>query len=102
MYDFGVKYVGKEHSDHLMVVLTKSYIISSDWEVKRYLGLDMYWSYEKREVQPSMLTYVDDVLKRFNHKKSRKPQDQPYPHNKTVYGSKSQISKPEDMSEILS
>ena len=102
VYDFGVKYVGKEHADHLMVVLSKRYNILSNWEGKRYLGLDLDWDYEKREVNLSMLTYVNNTLKRFNHKKPRKPQNQPYPHTKTVYGAKAQISKPEDMSEILS
>ena len=32
--DFGIKYVGKENSDHLIAVLSKSYNISSNWEVK--------------------------------------------------------------------
>ena len=30
-----------------MVVLRKSYKISSDWEGKQYLGLDLDWYYEK-------------------------------------------------------
>ena len=85
-----------------MVVLIKIYKISSDWEVKQYLGLDLDWDYEKREVHLSMLTYVNDALKRFYHKKLRKTQDQPYPHTKTVYWYKAQFSEPEDMSEILS
>ena len=63
---FGVKYVGKEHAEHLIVDLIKSYKISRDWEVKRYLELDLDWYFEKREVHLSMLTYIDDALKRFN------------------------------------
>ena len=54
--DFGVKYVGKEHADHLMVLLSKIYKNSNDWEGKGYLGLDLDWDYEKREVHLSMLT----------------------------------------------
>ena len=54
--DFGVKYVGKEHADHLMVLLSKIYKNLNDWEGKRYLGLDLDWDYEKREVHLSMLT----------------------------------------------
>ena len=49
-----------------------------------------------------MPTYVNDTLKHFNHKKTRNPQDQPYPHTKTIYGAKAQFSVPEDMSKILS
>ena len=62
----------------------------------------MGWDYDKRKVHLSMITYVNDALKRFNHKKPRKPQDQPYPHTKLVYGAKAQFSEQEDMSEILS
>ena len=83
-----------------MVVLSESYKVSSDWEVKQYLGLDLEWGYEKREVQLSMLTYVKDTLKRFYHEEPSKPQEQPYPHTKTVYGAKAQFSEPESMSEI--
>ena len=49
-----------------------------------------------------MLIYVDNSLKRFNHEKPRKPQDQPYPHTKTAYRVKAQFSDPEDISENLS
>ena len=85
-----------------MAVLRKSYKISSNWEGKLYLVLDLDWDYEKLEVHLSMLNYVDDALKRFNHKKPRNPQEQPYPHTKPVYGAKSQFADPEDTSEILS
>ena len=37
--DFDVKYVGKEHSDHLVRVLKENYEISEDWGGKRYIGL---------------------------------------------------------------
>ena len=85
-----------------MVFLSKSYNISSDWEGKWYLGLDLDWDYERREVHLLMITYGDSILKRFNHEKPRKPKDQTYPHIKTVYRAKAQFSEPEDMSEILS
>ena len=64
----------------------KNYKILSDWEGKQYLGLDLYLDYEKRKEYLSMITYVKNTIKRFNHKKPGKPQDQPYPHTKQVYG----------------
>ena len=36
--DFGVKYVGKHHSDHLMTFFRDHYKISHDWKGKGYLG----------------------------------------------------------------
>ena len=65
--DFGVKYVGKQHSDHLIAVLLEHYKISNNWSGKRHLGLDLDWDYENRKLHLSMLTYVTAALKRFNH-----------------------------------
>ena len=41
--DFGVKYAGKQHSDHLIAVLQEDYKISNNWNCKRYLVLNLYW-----------------------------------------------------------
>ena len=37
--DFGVKYVGEEHANHLISVLKEHYEIDVDWEGTRFLGL---------------------------------------------------------------
>jgi hypothetical protein len=34
--DFGVKYVGREHAEHLMECIKKNYNISSDWNGSAY------------------------------------------------------------------
>ena len=52
--NFGVKYIGKEHQQHLMAVLEKHYTISHDWEGKRYLRIELDWDYDRRKVQLSM------------------------------------------------
>jgi len=46
--DFGVKYVGKQHADHLLAVIQESYNVTTDWEGKRYLGLTLDWDYQQR------------------------------------------------------
>ena len=43
--DFGVKYVGKEHAEHLLNVLTQDYETSHEWEGTRYIGLTLDWDY---------------------------------------------------------
>ena len=45
MDDFGVKYVGQEHAQHLMDTLQENYMISHDWEGTRYLGINLDWDY---------------------------------------------------------
>ena len=44
--DFGIKYEGKEHADHLLVALTDHYKIENDWEGKLYCGIELGWNYE--------------------------------------------------------
>ena len=56
--DFGVKYVGREHAEHLKYVLNANYTCSLDWDGKRYLGMDIDWDYVRKEVHISMLDYA--------------------------------------------
>ena len=37
--DFGVKYVGREHAEHLLSAIEDHYTCKADWEGTRYLGL---------------------------------------------------------------
>ena len=44
--DFGVKYVGKEHADHLIATLRKHYAsVTEDWEGKLYVGITLVARY---------------------------------------------------------
>jgi hypothetical protein len=51
---FGVKYVGREHAEHLMAFIKKKYNISSDWNGTAYCGLTLEWDYKNRTVDLSM------------------------------------------------
>jgi len=42
--DFGIKYVGREHAEHLMSTLKEHYTISQ-WTETTYLGLTLVWDY---------------------------------------------------------
>jgi hypothetical protein len=90
--DFGVKYVGKEHADHLIASLQDLYSITIEWDGTLYCGTTFKWNYEKRHVDLSMPGYVAKALHRFQHPRPSKPQDSPYPWNKPDYGSKVQLS----------
>jgi hypothetical protein len=46
VYDFTVKYVGKQHSDHLQDALLRSYELTTDWEVKVYSGIYLKCDYK--------------------------------------------------------
>ena len=43
MDDFGVKYVGKEHANHLISVPEEHYVVKKDWLGKKYCGITLDW-----------------------------------------------------------
>jgi len=46
--DFGVKYVGKEHADHLIGCLKKeTYKLAKDWAGDLYYGILLRWDYAR-------------------------------------------------------
>ena len=99
--DFGVKYVGKVHADHLINTLKGHYDISTDWEGRRYIGLTLQWDYRNRTVRLSMPGYCEKAGQRFHHPKPTKPQHQPYPSVPRTYGSKQQLCATADTSPAL-
>jgi hypothetical protein len=46
--DFAVKYVGKQHADHLRNALLKTYELTTDWAGTVYSGITLKWDYDNR------------------------------------------------------
>ena len=69
--DFGVKFVGKEHADHLKMVLEQYYKITVDWEGEKYVGIDLKWDYQRRNLDTSVNGYVEQALHKVQHKKAK-------------------------------
>jgi hypothetical protein len=65
--DFGVKYVGREHAEHLMACIKKKYNISSDWNGGAYCGLTLDWDYKNRTVDLSIPGYIKAALHKYQH-----------------------------------
>ena len=40
---FGIEYVGKKHAQHLLDTLQEHYTFTTDWEGKKYAGIDIEW-----------------------------------------------------------
>ena len=85
-----------------MTVLREHYNISSNWNGKRYLGLDLYWDYYNHKVYLPMLGYVAEALTRFRQKHPQKPQDLPYLNIKPTYGTKAKYKEAADKSPTRS
>jgi hypothetical protein len=53
--DFGVKYVSKEHVDHLIWCIKQKYQLTGDWTGNLYCGIKLNWDYDARTLDISML-----------------------------------------------
>jgi hypothetical protein len=65
--DFVVKYVDKQHVEHLRNALLRTYELTTDWTATVYSGMTLKWDYEKRTCDIPMPGYVSDVLSKFQH-----------------------------------
>ena len=93
--DFGISYIGCEHTNHLMSALKMYYgKITTDWEGKLYCGITMKWDYTNIYVDISMPGYVKEPLHQFDHKQQKNTQHQPYIALERTYGADDQKMKP--------
>ena len=98
--DFGVKYVGREHAEHLYKVLCKHYTVTTDWKGERYIGIHLRWDYINHQVHLFMPGYIKKALAIFQHKQRCK-QAQPFPHTPIKYGARKQYAKTDSSSPLL-
>jgi hypothetical protein len=62
IYDFSIKYVSREHIEHLSSILNEHYKCSQDWDGARYLRMNINWDYIIKNAHVSMLNYVPEAL----------------------------------------
>jgi hypothetical protein len=55
--DFGVKYEGREHAQHLYNTLQLKYTVTADWNGNKFLGMQLDWNYEAGHMDVSMPNY---------------------------------------------
>ena len=60
--DFGVKYVGDQHAQHLLTVLREFYVVDENEKGDRYCGITLDWDYKKRKAHLSMPGYASEAL----------------------------------------
>ena len=100
--DFGVKYVGKQHVEHLVQCLKKNYTkVSEDWEGKLYCRITLECNYSERWVDISMSGYIKWMRQRYEHIPPKKIQQNPYRAQPKIYGAAAQNSMPTDNSPLI-
>jgi hypothetical protein len=92
VYDFTVKYVGKQHAEHLRNALLRTYELTTDWTATVYSGMTLKWDYDNRTCDISMPGYVSNVLSKFQHDSPKHPQHTPSRYVTPVYGAKTQYA----------
>jgi hypothetical protein len=90
--DFAVKYVGKQHTDHLRNDLLKTYELTTDWASTVYSGMTLKWDYKNRTCDISMPGYVSNVLSKFQHDAPKHPQHTPSRYVTPMYGAKTKYA----------
>jgi hypothetical protein len=100
--DFGIKYIGEEHLQHLYNALQKeTYDIVEDQTGNLYCGIILKWNYDKGYVDLAMPQYVMKQLTCYAHSAPNKPQHCPFSPNLITYGKDNQAPTPADESPLL-
>jgi hypothetical protein len=86
--DFGVKYIGKEHADHLIKAIEKyqlipgdGYEVEVDWVGDLLCGITLDWHYsigdpsntKGRYLVISLYKYMQKIFKKFKHRHPKNP-----------------------------
>jgi hypothetical protein len=100
--DLGVKYVGREHAEHLLTCIKNNYDISSDWKGTAYCGLTLEWDYNNKTVDLSMPGYIKAALYKYQHAAPTLPEHAPHKWNPQVYGANAQYVEDDNNSPALS
>jgi hypothetical protein len=90
--DFSVKYMVKQHAEHLRNTLLRTYEITTDWTATVYSGMTLKWDYKKRTCDISTPCYVSNVLSKFQHDAPKHPQHTPSRYVTPVYSAKTQYA----------
>ncbi len=62
--NFWVKYVGKEHADHLIQCIKEMYDLTEDWTGNLYCKIKLNWDYDARTLKISMPGYIKKLLQK--------------------------------------
>jgi hypothetical protein len=99
--DFGVEYVGIEHFNFLLEFLQKFHSVQCNMAGDKLACIAMQWDYPGKCCYLSMLRYIDNLLLKFKHPCPLKPRLSPYRCLPISYGTKTQVSPDEDISEFF-
>ena len=99
--NFGIKYIGRQHVDHLLAALKDKYEATTDWTGGTYLGITIKWDYEKQTCDLSMPGYIKAALHCSQHTILTHSEHSPHQHTKIQYSAPVQFAPMDDASAPL-
>jgi hypothetical protein len=90
--DFSIQYTGKDHAQHLLDALRKSYVVTTNWSGTKFAGINIKWDCTNRTCQTGMASYINNVCNGYSHPTPAKPVHSPHKHRKIAYGAKEQFT----------
>jgi hypothetical protein len=100
--EFEVKFVGKEHADHLIASIKSTYKkLTEDWTGSLYCGISLDWDYVGRTVDISMPGYIKKKLQEYQHSLARRIQNCPYSPEPKRFGVDAQAPIEQDATAVL-
>jgi hypothetical protein len=94
--NFGVKYVGMEHFNHLLAVLQRCHQVQTNMAGDMIAGLNVQWDFPSKRVRIDMKSYVNNLLLSLNWPMPKKPQLSLFTATPVSYGQKAQYMPDED------
>ena len=99
--DFGVKYKGAVHANHLISILKKDYEVTVDWKGDLFVGIKLEWDYDKRTLNTHVPGFTKRALHKYQHPAPNRPQHAPAQAAPIQYGAKVQTTQ-QDTSPYIS
>ncbi len=99
--DFGVKYVGIQHFNHLLDLLKKYHGVQFNIAGDKFAGINIKWDYAGWRCRISMEGYIETLIIKFKHLCPTKPHLSPYNCAPIAYGVKTQLIPETDTSKLL-
>jgi hypothetical protein len=98
---FAVKYIGKQHAEHLRDALLCTYELTTDWTGTMYSGMTLKWDYKSRACDITMPGYVSNVLRKFQHDAPKHPQRTVSRYVTPVYGAKTHYATKDETPPLM-
>ena len=90
--DFGVKFTGDCHANHLISTLKKDYDVTIDWKGELFVGIKLKWDYKNRTLDTHIPGFTKRALHKYQHPAPKRPQHAPAKAAPIQYGAKVQTT----------